>query len=390
MKHITRKIAVAAVVAFAGAMLTQAWHLGSMPAELGAGAMAPVQRSTALDRLQLHVPHTRSPRSPQRASGARIPEDPAAQLFKSASRQCLAELYGDLHQRIDDCLQAAAMADDDKARGTLLRRAAALARKASAYELADQFQLQAAAMGDAKALFEYAAIEDEVPQMQLVRGEALMLAANAGIDLAEAALKDRRAIFAGQAIAEPVRLVALLEGRGLELRDTEDLRRYYVGLLAGLDTACRWQAELWGSAGFRRVAEQYQAPLQATAHVRVVDDLGVAVTGFGRAAVDFARSMGDGQDYAAAAAEFARQFRTAQRGLNTVASAASERGTRDATRLPAIVGGCDSADIVRLTRGLMAVFADRPGSAPIGLATTQRPAPSASSPAAGFALARNH
>jgi hypothetical protein len=352
-----RKVVFATAFAAVGALLTQFWSLGSMPAELEGQAPVPVQRSTPLDKAPARAGAGRDSLPPSATEGSTL-----SKLAADARRDCLHGRERDARFVLQACLDAAALAGSEAARNLLLRRAATAAREHEP-ALADALLLQAAAAHDAQALAALADVEEPDAFMALVRNEAQWMAASAGVAEARAAQAARHAFLHGQALSEPRRIALLLDGRGLELADDTEARRYHLGLMRGLETACPWQSVLWQNAGFRRAQEQYAAPVQTAAHVRALDEAGHAVSGLWDATTSFGRLLAEGRGYEAAAAEFVRLARGAQRGLNVAASAAGERGARDGARLAGLIGGCDSAEGLRITQALLAVFAahaDRP------------------------------
>lgn len=330
-----KRIAITAGVAGVAALLTHAWRADSLPGDPTESKIAPVRQGTVLD------------------------EPPAAR-----APDCWDDVgAGDARAMADACLLEAAEALSEAPRAEALRRAASLVRGEDE-ALADLLLMTAAARGDLEALTQYADMPDGSADDALLRREAALMAAQAGSKKAQAALAQRRAAYQGQALSRPEVLVALLEGRGLEMPDDLETRRYLLGILVGIQNSCPFQSAMWQAAGFSRAHELYAAPVVAAAHTHVAssatDALAQAATAIGR----FAQQMDQGAGYVDAGAGLMRDLREAQRNYNNSVSRVSEAGARDGVRTVELVAGCSSADGTRLLRALMDVFSARARQAP--------------------------
>jgi hypothetical protein len=348
-----KKLFTMLLVGVFGAAVGQLWGLDALPGEPNAPTRLLEQNGVALE--------------PEQTPPARLSESGVQRSCVSPAPNATAADVGQA------CMLLAALTANEETLQSALRAAAAATYVEDA-DLGDSLLLLSAARGDLSALSQWGSVEDPVPAHAFARREALLLADGAGAQPAAKRLAVTRSAFDGQALVRPQVLVSLLEGRGLELPDADADRRYLLGVARSWEGSCPLQASVWNTVAFRRAQEQYAAPLKTGAHSRVVTTVGDSASQLASAVGQFARQLSKGESYEGAGAQLLRDVRGAVRGLNANASVTDEAGARDGVRMATLLGGCGTADGLRLARGLMGVFSARAQSTPTPLLHAPLPA----------------
>ncbi len=266
----------------------------------------------------------------------------------------------------DACLLDAALATTEPVRTEALRRAARLLRSEDG-TTADLVLMLAAARGSVDALADYGSAvlpDDSTGESALLRREAALMAAQGGSREAQASLDRLRAPFYGQAVSRPEILISLLEGRGLDLADNLETRRFVLGIASGYQSSCPFSTASWDGASFSRARDMYASPVTAIAHTQIASSATTALSNAADAVGRFAKLLDHGASYAESGAGLLRELQDAQRTYNNAVAKVSEAGARDGVRIAELLGGCSSVEGTRFTRALMAVFIARARQTP--------------------------